>query len=253
MGVEETSGRLCLAQTLVERVSDCIEGAIVGGSVGYGNANAGSDIDLPVLAIPERAWEAIRRLGFVAPSEAQVLFRTREIDCLYLSDVLGGIEVNCFIYDPDAYSNFVSAATQDGLRIFRSKKPRDMIRNPGFDGVPLEIHREVQEVSGGYVYRMPTLAGGNWYMAAVRQDYFCSGKILFQRDGRLAALEQAVWTSAIAHLVKEHGRDVDLGRFNILNAHWTHHNKPGRLPESVARGIVERTKKELEKYLRSQQ
>lgn len=246
--VDETLGRLRLAQTLVERVSDCIEGAIVGGSVGYGAATHESDIDLPVLATPERAWEAILRLGFTAPSEAQVLFRTREIDCIHLSDRLGGIEVNCFLYNPDAYANFVSASTQDGLRHFNANKPHNIITDPLFDGSPAEINREVQEVSGGYVYRMPALVEGRWFMGATRQDYFCSGKILFERDGQLTALGQAAWNSAISHLVREHGPMVDLERFSILNTHWTYANRPGRLPRQVVDAIKERTVRELARF-----
>jgi hypothetical protein len=246
---EETERRLSIALSLVERVKDCTDAALVGGSVGFQNANAKSDIDMPLLLKPEFVRHAVFGLELSAPEEALHAFEARTIDGLFLTKKVSGVEVNCFLYNFEPYEQFVTA--QKGMQMFIQTRPSPVCPDYLFDGRRAEVPRTITPLGTGFVYDRKVLADGEWYMGAVRQDHFCCGMFLYDKNERLPALRASAWRSAIASLVGKYGKDVDLKKYNILNTHWVYQTARERLPENVILAIKKKSELQLEDYLKS--
>ncbi|MCK5150055.1 hypothetical protein KAJ87_03980 [Candidatus Pacearchaeota archaeon] len=60
-------------------------------------------------------------------------------------------------------------------------------------------------------------------------------------------MREKVWGTVLGQLIKEHGLNLDLKKFNILNTDFTFQKNPEKLPNFVISKINEEMRRRLSK------
>jgi hypothetical protein len=243
---EETEKRLVIARAIYPTVEDYIQGAILDGSMGYGqnfSVTDKSDIDYVFVVDKEELGGLMEGWYFKddVPENVQEMFREGKIDYFWVSRYLNDIETNVFVYDTESYVDF--CLLQGGLKGFKKDKPGDKGKGYGFDGKLLTFDRNLTPVEGGFLYEKPALVDGKYWGGPPRQHLFFSGHVMFEKDNFFSELKDYAWKAAILQLRHEFGNDLD--RFNILNTHYTYQTFRKRLPTEIVEKIQNRTRLEL--------
>ena len=156
------------------------------------------------------------------PEFAAEAFKRGEVDTLRLFDREQNVPVTCYVWNPQAYADFVAIQTvQAAYRVFALHLPSSARLVRGFGGRKLISQREVLKVansedgreSAGFICTTPALAAGSWYMHPARQDSFFGSKILFDREERLKKVFERVWSTAVEYLAREIKSGIMLRRY----------------------------------------
>lgn len=244
----ETQKRLKIAQEIAEQVKNIARGVMLGGSMGYGQNYAvtdKSDIDL-VIVIDINNIDKLLDAPFFkqqVPLEIVDLFKRREINLFWVTKEVNTIEVNVFIYEVNAYTDF--CLIKGKIKGYISKKPEDVYETADFEGIKHTFNRKVRACGKGFIYERPCFVEGKYWGDVPREDFFYSSQILYEQEFFLTQLEKDVWKATIQQLVKEYGLKVDLTKANLLNIHWIYRNARHKLPQEVIKLITARTEKEL--------
>ena len=250
--VAETKKRLEISRKIAVPLESVVNGVLLGGSMGFGqdySVTDKSDIDMVVITEPSKL-DSLMAIGYFeggASQQVLELFRNGKINFFWVTKIVEGVEVNVFVYDSKSYVDF--CLLHGDLIGFNKKRPKETQEAYGFDGKQLAIKRKIMPFNDGFLYSKTALVEGIYWGGVPRQDFFYSGFIVLQEDNFLLDLEKQVWTTSIAQLVKEHGRNPDVNKVNILNTHFTYQKNPGRLPAEIIEKIKKRTKSELELYI----
>ncbi|VVB73986.1 Uncharacterised protein [uncultured archaeon] len=247
----ETKKRLTIARGVSGSLENIVEGAMLGGSMGFGqnySVTEKSDIDFVFVLDPARLdrlaskWFFHDRIPVGVPS----LFKNGDINLFWVTREVTDVVVNAYIYSPRGISDFCTL--KGDLNGFIGQPIAPTQTSYGFDGKPITFSRNVRQFGGGSVFSKPALADGRYWGGVPRQDLFYSGQVLLERGSFLSDLEKRAWWSAIAQLVAEHGPRPDLGKFSVLNTHYTYQTSPRKLPPAVISQIRARTEVELKAY-----
>jgi predicted nucleotidyltransferase len=240
---EATTKRLAIVKGLAGKIAQFSEGIMLCGDVALGTATDASPIDLVVAVKKGGTPSVVKALNFQRHLSGRAidLIEKYDLGCAWSSDAIEGIETNCFLYNPKKLAEYVTL--KKPLSIWRPDKPNNDAPAYGFDGKDVRLSREVMEMWGGYVYNVPSLAKDKFYTTPIRENMLGTGGIIVQNDSFLSKLEQDAWSATVQQLIKEHGADVDLRKYNVLNTIYAYHQK--RLPENLAKDIQRHTNREL--------
>lgn len=116
-----------------------------------------------------------------------------------------------------------------------------------FDGSPVKIKRNLKKVKEDYIYEKPCLYNGKFTTEIPRQDFYYSSYLMYEKNKFWTNLEKRVWKESIKLLIKEHGLNVNLSKYGILQSHFVYAKSKERVSKSVINSILKRTKEELNK------
>jgi hypothetical protein len=247
----ETRKRLEIAKGVSGSLASIVEGAMLGGSMGFGQNHSvtdKSDIDFMFVVDPSRLDRMASKWFFHdrIPSEASPLFKRGDINLFWVTREILDVTVNAFVYSAKGFTDFCLLNGDINGFICQTVSPAQT--SYGFDGKPVTFDRKVRLLGGGYIYSRPALVDGRYWGGPPRQDFFYSGHVMLENGSFFSDLGARTWRAAIAQLVKEHGPHPDLSRFSILNSHYTYQKSPRRLLPSVISQIRTRTELELKEY-----
>ncbi len=250
--VYETKRRLDLAKRISQPLERIVDGVMLGGSMGFGqnySVSNKSDIDMVVVLDRKKLPELMKSWYFKdhVHTKVQELFSTNDINLFWVTRIIDTIEVNAFVYDTQGYKDFCTL--KNGIRGYINHKPEKTQSAYSYDGEELLFNRRIVPMSEGFIYEKPALANNCFWGGVPRQDFFYSGFILYEKNSFLKKMEKLVWTATVKQLIKEHGKHVDLSKYNILNTHFTYQTAKHRLPSRVVDKILDRTEKELKKLI----
>jgi hypothetical protein len=178
------------------------------------------------------------------------MFKNKDINFFWVTKDVEGVEINNFFYETKSYVDFCLLKSE-GIKGYLHTRPKETQKNSGFTGKSLEFNRRVRKTKeGGYIYEKPTLVNGKFWGGAPKIDFMYPLKILYEEDKFFTNLNKKVWKASIEQLVKEQGKGVDLSQASILKSNWIYQNRREKLPQEVIDKIKNRTKKELNNYLK---
>ena len=246
-----TQIRLEIARRITGSLVGIARGVMLGGSMGFGqNFSVTNDSDIDLVVLVERdKLEALQGSWYFKSAvhkDALRLFDAEKIDFFWVTRVVDGVEVNVFVYDPDAYTRF--CLLEGGLVGFLTSRPGDTQTSYGFGGEQITFDRNVQPFGEGYTYERPGLVAGKYWGGVPRQDFIYSGEILYEQDRFLSMLESASWERLVKQMVREYGSDLDLNKVSVLNTHYTYRTARHRVPGHVVEQVRTRTNEELQKF-----
>lgn len=169
MTMDELQKRRAIAQNIADKIEPYVKGIIIGGSAGIGYAvGKESDIDLVIITTKDRFSSLAQILGAQLPTE---LFTSGEINLVWETQTIDGIEVNMFIYEEEGYTDF---CTIKGPVIgWIPDKPGEQQTSYGFNGSAITFNRHVRPYSeGGYLYEKPALAMGHFWGGPLGKTFF---------------------------------------------------------------------------------
>lgn len=248
----ETQRRLDIAEDLGSQVNGIVRGMMLGGSMGYGqnfSVRESSDIDTVVVCDKDRVYDLIETSYFRGRVDPKVvdLFKKGDINLFWLTREINGVEVNVFTYETKGYEDFCLLRGPMKGYLEQENRPSETQNNYLFDGSLVEIRRDVVEFGDGFLYSKPALADGRFWGVCPRSDFLYGGYIVYEQDNFLSDMEKKVWEVTVKKLKEEHGPEVDLDKFNILNTHYPYQNDRTRFPISAVEAIKKRTIEELAK------
>ena len=252
MGSEiEYKKRLRIIREIVEGLRGDIEAAIVGGSVGYHNVIAISDIDLVIVVNKNKISDLISRPYFNNKISGKVLdlFKKGGINMFWFSKKVDNVEVNTFIYNK---KGFVDYCLLRGPRIsYIHFNPANIYKGFRFNGEAVGVDRKVKKFEGGYIYTQPALCDGKYYGSVPRDDFFYLSHVPFEKNRFFTNLEKEVWRVVVLRLIKEFGPDVNLREANIPNSIFRYNRDKAAnkklISDTIIKKINNRTKKKITK------
>jgi len=252
---EEYQKRLKILHNITNQIKHCVETVVVGGSVGYHNVENHCDIDTVVVVDMANIDNLLSTDYFQGTVQKEVLdlFKKKLINFFWVSKKVGGIDVDVFIYDKEAYEK---NCLLDGNRIgFINKKVSSKNYGFGFTGQKIEYDRKVKSFKGGCIYETPPFAKGIYIGQVPRDDFLFLGYVAFQKDNYFTNLQEKVWNKLTLQLIEECGKDVDLTKQNILNSifvyNWQKELKKTLLSDEILERIKKRTREEVAKIISS--
>lgn len=251
---EETKKRLEIAKEIASQLRGIVRGVILGGSMGYGqnySVTNKSDIDVLVVIDLENInkLESCEFFKTKISKEGLNAFKSKEINFFWFTDLVKGVEVNVFIYETKGYIDF--CLLNKGLIGYKNSEPAETQTTYGFSGEKIEFKRNVKSYNKGFIYEKPALVEGKFWAGVPRMDFLYSYYVLHEENNFFTGLEKKVWKKVIEQLVREHGKNLDLDKTNVLNTHHIYKTTRQRLPKEVIKKIQERTKEELENMKKS--
>jgi len=246
MGGEATAKRLAIVKDLAGRIVQFSEGILLGGSVAAGTARDDSDIDLAIVVKKGAARPIVCALNFEHHPSGRSLngIDSYNLGCAWASENVQGVKVNCFLYNAHKLEQYVTL--QKPMDFWREDKPNEVAQVHGFDGKERKMKRAVTEFWGGYCYEIPALFEEKFYTHAIREQVLGAGGIIAQHDNFLTNLSNAAWRATVQQLIKEHGENVDLKKYSVLNTIYAF--QKGALSQEKIDEINRRTVKELNNY-----
>lgn len=240
MGVVETAKRQFIASTLAHKVAQFSEGALL-------SATETPSIDLAIIAKRGGTSSIVRALAFREHPSGRALSTMEQygLGRVSATDHIDGVTVNCFIYHAEKIADY--ATLKKPLSIWRPDKPQGAAPAYGFDGKDLRLNSDVSELWGGFLYNIPALINGKFYTTAIREQFLGTSAVLHDNNQFLTLLENDTWHATIRQLTVQHGVNVDLDKYNVLNTLSAHHQK--KLPPDRIAAITKRTVKELNTYV----
>ena len=245
---EEIETRVRIAEQIKERIKDAVETVLLSGDVGMRSSkvNAQTRMDLPIIICPKQLPEFLSALKLRVPAtSAGYDFEYGYVHSFRIVASVDGVTVACYVHSAQQYADFVSLAADSALVLLSPVKPEKYFDAVCFDGNTTEVRREISGAHSGFYYTMPALANGKWYMPPIRQDFFHSCVVLFDRESRWVRLRERVWEAAISHLKTEGGGVIDSSQRSIAKAHSTAHKDFDRVPKRVLDEIVRETEHRL--------
>lgn len=219
--------------------------------MGYGqnySVSKNSDIDLIVVADISQIDKLNEKPYFKNQISQEVLkmWKNKGINCFWISRNIEGIKVNVFIYESENYKNF--CLLKGSFTAFTNSKPENTKLIYDFEGNEIKIDIKVKhsKIGHGFIYTKPALSNGKFIGVYPTMDFIESCQILYEKNNFLINLQKDIWKNIANQLILEHGKNVNLAKFNILNAHWVYQNHPEKLPQKIINQIQEKTKSILD-------
>ncbi|MBU1246079.1 MAG: hypothetical protein ABIJ20_04485 [Nanoarchaeota archaeon] len=248
--IYETERRLKVIDSVTNDINSVVRAICIGGSMGFGqyySIRESSDIDMVVVVDQDKVDDLVTLPYFQGevPDNVVELFKQGKINLFWVTKEVDDIEVGAFVYETGGYLNFCTL--QGGITGYIDHKPELTQDAWGFDGVHIVIDRNVIPCGDNYSYSKPALVNGKFWGGVPRADFFYLGHFAYEEGNFLTNLEKVVWEITIKQLVNEHGFNVDLSRFNVLNSVHPYNTSPEKLPPKTITNIQEGTIEELAK------
>jgi len=247
---KETEKRLSIVNYIAKDLKKITECMILGGSMGYGQNYSVApwcDINM-VLVIDKANLDYLLDKPFfnqTIDDKTIDLFKTGKIGMFWSKRLIRGIETEVYVYERDSFIDFCTL--KKDLVAFIPYKPRDKQLAFTFSGEKIFFDRNVRPFGSGYLYDKPALANGVYWGGVPHDDFFFCNYLVYDKNDFYSDLSNEVWSSVIKQLVKEHGLNVDIEKFNVLNSMYTYQTNRIGLPKAIIEKIKQRTLQELEK------
>ncbi|MBU2640077.1 MAG: hypothetical protein KKG75_05245 [Nanoarchaeota archaeon] len=248
--IEETKKRLEITKKIVHQLREIVKGVLLGGSMGFGqnfSVTMNSDIDMVIICDKKKIDTLSKTTYFKnqTPKNVLSMFKKGIINLFWVTKKVDSIEVNSFIYEPNGYEKF--CLLKGGIKGYTPHKPSETQTQHGFDGKEITFKRNVVPYENGYLYEKPALVNGKFWGGPPRSDLLVSSYILYQEKNFFDDMKEKVWNSVLNQLIKEHGSNPDLNKFNILKTDFTYQTNPKKLPLAVIEKVKNETKYRLKK------
>ena len=258
--VQETKRRLDIAYDVMDRYGSSVQGALIAGSVAYGNntyVRPDSDLDMVFFAEDIKGLLPVMFEGLDVEREA---LRNRYFDGYCFKQSVDDVEVSIHALSNDAL-DVICKAFIANLRLYRNEKKKDEVYVlHGFEGqefyyniktidlpdlagvrtvVPISFldSKQIQETGQGH---------DRFYIGVHRDKLLAAPRILIDDGGKLESSIDHLWSKVAGILHDESMRvqgRVDLSSMSILNAMQNRHKYN---PEVIAH-IENRTLEQLRK------
>jgi len=245
---KETKKRLQIIDYIKRGLPDIVECIVLGGSMGYGqyfSVAPWCDIDVVTVIEKENVHKLMKHPYFnqTVSEDVVEMFLQGKIDMFWSSRLVSGVQVDIFVYNKESFVNF--CLLKGDMRGYIKSRPPEFQSVFDFEGKKFTIKRTVKSYKGGFLYKKPGVSKGKYWGGVPRDDFFFTSHITFDKNRFYANLTKKVWAAVVAQLKKEHGPDVDLERYNVLNTIYTYQtNRQG-----LRRKTIEKIKAETRKYV----
>ena len=246
----ETEKRLAIARGISSQLEGIARGVYLGGSMGYGqnySVTQDSDIDMVVISDLNKIGRLSITDYFDGQTDSKVidLFRKRGVNFFWVTKDVDGVQVNTFIYETVAYRDF--CLLRGGVTGYIHARPSGLQTSYDFEGKAVTFERDVMPFSDGWLYKRKSIVDGNFVLVPPVSDFIVGFSVLQEQHKFITGMEENVWKAIVRRLVKEHGPDVDLSRFNVLNSYYAYNARPEKIPPGFEERITERTLEEVGK------
>lgn len=247
---KETHTRLAIVNYITKDLNKIVECVVLGGSMGYGqNYSVAPWCDINMVVVIDKAnLDYLLEKPFFNQTindETIDLFKSGKIGMFWSKRLIRGIETEVYVYEKDSFIDFCTL--KKDLVAFIPYKPRLKQYAFNFSGKKIFFDRNVRSFGSGYLYDKPALANGFYWGGVPKDDFLFCGSLVYDKNDFYSDLIDEIWQSTIKQLIKEHGVNVDIKKFNVLNSMYTYQTNRLGLPKDIIEKIKQRTVLELEK------